>query len=549
MNIQFTPFMALLIFFIIFHIWNMVNSLFYNFQGKCTLLFYIFYQLILNLPFIMLFIAFENYIMIVLSIVLYFQYIAFKIKSNEIKYYNKYNIWSFWYFWNALTKPTKDEEGSKIIGHITPFNKSQNWKNNIPIQISNEILCGGSIITGASGSGKSWFLKSLIFQDIKAGKPIALFDFKGEEGLIEDIKKYASSYNVKVYEMSPYNINFNYDPLKNLPISTRVEALLNTRKWSLEGNDAHYRTSTQLVIQQLVNEFEKQFDYESGENYIEKFSKYVRSVAVKNEFKDAHSTLTKMLDLVLSSSISSAFKEKHENSFQFNLQEQYIVIFSFTTKELASSVSSFTFRDLLEQGIKGSFKTNGISVYVDESGTLENQIIYKDILEKGRSSKIQTYLAMQDLNQIIIGTNKYYMKSLLGTVNNFFIFNGSTKDMAEEISELQTNKEVESVIMNLQKPSKNKKPTGMFISKYSSMTRGSTFDTYKFRPYIDPLMLKINSGLNTHKNTQNVQDVQDHQKYIPEDREYLGQNEESHENDQLEEYNDISIDSIDDMFE
>ena len=116
MNIQFTPFMTLLIFFIIFHIWNMVNSLFYNFQGKCTLLFYIFYQLILNLPFIMLFIAFENYIMIVLSIVLYFQYIAFKIKSNEIKYYNKYNIWSFWYFWNALTKPTKDEEGSKIIG-------------------------------------------------------------------------------------------------------------------------------------------------------------------------------------------------------------------------------------------------------------------------------------------------------------------------------------------------------------------------------------------------------------------------------------------------
>lgn len=413
----------------------------------------------------------------------------FKIlKHKNIEFLNKKEIYSLSMFYNEIFYRNlhKVEEQPIKIGRIIPYKESQIKKNNRVIEMPSEFLKGGNFLTGASGSGKTVFLESIMEQQIESKMPILFFDLKGEEEVIEDLRQMANKHNLPFYEMSSYRIDFNYDPLVNLPIPARVEALLNTRKWSLEGNDAHYRTATQLVIQNLVNEFEEYFDYNSNRNYLYDFSEFVKSRKVSLEYKDAHSTLVKMLDLMLTSNIASAFRGEHEREFSFDFNNQYVLVISFLSgsKELANSLASFVFRDLLNRGSKSKYP-NKIGVNIDEFGSLENSFVIKDMFEKGRSANIIGLASMQDLNQVIINTNKSYLNSLLGTVNNIFIFPGAPKDMAETLSEMQTDDLVEDVIMGLNKPNPKtgSGPTALMISKYNNINRHSNTDVFKFKPF------------------------------------------------------------------
>ncbi len=413
----------------------------------------------------------------------------------KIEYLNKRNIYSLSMFYNQLFyKTDKSQKYMRKVGHIIPYYSEQLPKNKRIICTPQQVHRGGEIITGSSGSGKTFFLESQLYQDMKNGLSGMFFDMKGEQGIIEDIKKFAKEFNVDVYEMSSYNTDFNYDPLANLSKGGRVEALLNTRKWSLEGNDAFYRTSAQVLIQQMVDGFEpkwQELKKNPKNNYLNKFAEYVNSVKVGESHKEAYQTLVKMLDLVLSSAIAPAFTEDYEKKFNFSNSKQFVVIFSFLSdsKEVANSLASFAVRDLLAQANSKPYK-NGFYVKFDEYGSFEDAMLAKDMFEKGRSGGLLITASMQDLNQVILRTNESYMKSLLGTVNTFIIFAGATKDMAEEYAELQEDDYVEDVIMQLSKPENGRKPTAMYISKYGHVNHHKDkHDTYKMTPYIDPGML------------------------------------------------------------
>ena len=115
---------------------------------------------------------------------------------------------------------------------------------------------------------------------------------------------------------------------------------------------------------------------------------------------------------MLTSNIASAFRGEHEREFSFDFNNQYVLVISFLSgsKELANSLASFVFRDLLNRGSKSKYP-NKIGVNIDEFGSLENSFVIKDMFEKGRSANIIGLASMQDLNQVIINTNKSYLNS------------------------------------------------------------------------------------------------------------------------------------------
>lgn len=393
------------------------------------------------------------------------------------------------------------KEGGHLIGSCMPYYKGQLRYNGSTIVQSETSLRGGTIMTGSSGSGKTYMIKQFIKQDLSNGKSVAFFNFKGDPLTAQEIKEYVPD-GVDIFELSWDDSSFSYDPLKNLDNAGKTEAILNMRKWSLDGKDDHYKTGVQLFLQKSV----ESFNYKGG-NYLKEYYEYLKTLNVQRELYESYNTVMKLLELTLTSKCGVKLFTNGGDEFSFNRDRQYILIVSFSssTKSLGTAVTSLMLRDLMETGTKKPYDPD-LCLYIDEFGSCESPVVAKDILEKGRSCHIQTLLAMQDINQPIINTNEAFVDSMLGTVNTVIIFQGATAFAAEKLGGVVIY-EVDNLLMSLKKPIDGRKPTAAFISKYPVFKRGGA-EVYRFKPKSDSFInrkLKLGSS-----NQKHIAEAQEH---------------------------------------
>lgn len=409
------------------------------------------------------------------------------IKKYRDRYYSEYaslnynsTIHSFSRIKNLLNST---KSGDVIVGNIVPTNHKQLKNNMKAIRVTDTILSGGMLLTGSTGSGKTSTMLSIIKQGIEKHKPVVFFDYKGETEILDKLQAFCKTLNVPYYEFSVRNCTFSYDPLKNLNETGKVEAILNTRRWSTDGADEHYKTSMQLAIQNLVSSYDEYRRQNNDEgNYIQGLYTYCGKYRPSQNDRDGFNTVVKMLEILLSSRAKDLFNnDKPEFTFQRN--DCYVVCFSFVSanKALANSLSSFVFQDLMDRGTRKQYEPR-LMLCVDEFGTLENSNIIKDILEKGRSGGIQTIFSILDINQIAMTTSMYFVNAILGTINSYIFHAGSTQQTAELLSGVQKYT-LDFDIMSLQKPYNGNPPTALFISKYPILNKNGSQESYKIIPY------------------------------------------------------------------
>lgn len=328
-------------------------------------------------------------------------------------------------------------------------------------------------------------IKSMIYQALdKKHQPVTFFDFKGQTDILDDIEEICTSLNIPYYEFSSRKCNFHYDPLVNLDATGKVEAILNTRRWSTTGADDHYRSSMQLAAQNLIEAYDEYRERNNdNSNYILGLYNFCPKYHPSQNDKDGYNTIQKMLEIMLSSRAKDLLNDNNGEEFSFQRDDCYVICFSFVSanKALASSLSSFIFQDLMDRGTKRPYKPKML-LGVDEFGTLENSSIIKDILEKGRSGGIQTIFSILDINQVASNTSMYFVNAILGTINNYIFHNGATKQTAEILSGVQ-RQQLEGDIMNLKKPINGEPPTALYISKYPIFEKGGANEFYKIIPY------------------------------------------------------------------
>ena len=396
---------------------------------------------------------------------------------------------------NQLKKPKE-----MVIGQILPVNHREIKYNMKYVEIDNTILSGGTILTGSTGSGKTTTMKTLIKQRLDKHKSVVFFDYKGEEDILDELKLYAKDNNIKYYEFSNRECNFTYDPFTNLNETGKVEALMNTRRWSTDGADEHYKTSMQLAIQNLIRNYDVyRKDNNETCNYIKGLYNYSKTYHPQLNERDGFNNLQKSLEIILSSRANDLFG--NNPSFSFETDETYLICFSFISanKALANSLSSFIYTDIMDRGTRRHYKDN-LLLCIDEFGTLESSIIIKDLLEKGRSGGIQTILSILDINQIAMTSGEHFVEAILGTINNCLIHAGATQKTAELLAGVQKfDKSFD--IMSLRKPYKGKSSTVLFISKYPIITKKGNQEVYRIIPYIK--VLKRKSSINTIESNNN----------------------------------------------
>lgn len=445
-------------------------------------------------PVILIFLKSENiwifsgqivYLILLVSLLVFIQ--------SKITYDFSGKIISIKSIFYSFFVPKLNKQTERIIGRVVPYNNYQLRYNGQFITMNEVAATGSMLVSGATGSGKTYGLKSLIRQNIDNRRNVIMMEYKGDKELVNDLAGYGKQSDYDVYVLSQGKSNFNYDPLQNLNNVGRIEAIINMRKWSLDGADAHYRTSVQLLLQNTIREFshiyEKMKASGKKEPYTYAFYKYLKTYNPRKEEWDAYATTSKLLELLITSSLKPMFTNQNGKTLDFvelhkNQNKKFLIIISFisSNKELATSFSSLMIKDILDVMTVHTFKDN-VYIYQDEFGTLENPFIVKDLIEKGRSAKLAITLALQDINQIVIQTNEAYLNSLLGTINTFIVYSGATKVTAEKFAGVQLL-DIESVLMNLRKPVNGKKPTAIYISKYPTLNRRINSEVFRFEPYI-----------------------------------------------------------------
>lgn len=373
-----------------------------------------------------------------------------------------------------------------VIGRILPVNCNEIKYNMKAIELDNVILSGETLITGSSGSGKTTTMKTILKQRIDERKPVVFFDYKGEEDILDEIKEFADAAGLPYYEFSARANTFKYDPFLNLDETGKVEALMNTRRWSSDGADEHYKTSMQLAIQNLVRSYDGfRQETEDKSNYIAGLYEYAKTYHPQSNERDGFNNLIKSLEILLSSKAKLMFGD--DPDFTFERDDAYVICFSFTSanKALANNISSFVYTDIMDRGTRRHYPDK-LLLAIDEFGTLESSTIIKDLLEKGRSGGVQTVFSILDVNQIAMNAGEHFVQAILGTINNFIIHAGATQKTAELLAGVQKyDKDYD--IMSLRKPYKGKKPTALFISKYPVITKKNNQEVYRVIPYTDVL--------------------------------------------------------------
>ena len=129
---------------------------------------------------------------------------------------------------------------------------------------------------------------------------------------------------------------------------------MNTRRWDVSGADEHYRTSTQLAIQNAIRKYDK-WRKQTGDprNYLEGLSDFLLNYKAEPNERDGLYTLQKQLEILMTSRAKYLFAQD-KKQFSFNTNKQFVICFSFVSanKQLATSLSSMIFQDLMDRGTR-----------------------------------------------------------------------------------------------------------------------------------------------------------------------------------------------------
>ena len=356
-----------------------------------------------------------------------------------------------------------------------------------------------TLITGKTGSGKTQTMLALIQNDILAGYPVAVIDFKKSPDFVYFLSKWAKENNRQFYHFvsgkpgtyrNPYKENqATYDPLSTGGATSKADMILNLRTW--DASSEVFKKRTQDVLQSLFFLLERTpreavpgIDWDSGglaqfvsaldlNNFkamIELMAKDMqagrlnpgdvrRFNTLQELYKelstprqsDLKAQIVELLSIARTLIVSNygdwlakGASEDHIDLMEIATSDNApIVLFSFNQQEepeFAEYIGSIVMSDLSRvSALKNAMgNKNYFGVYIDEFQTLDPATV-KDNLEKARSSRMFITLSLQSIDQIVSSAQhngEAMASAIIDTTANFIFHDGSGYDTAQKMSKI-----------------------------------------------------------------------------------------------------------------
>lgn len=340
---------------------------------------------------------------------------------------------------------------------------------------------------------------NLIQNDILAGNPVCIIDFKKSPDFIYFLSKWAKENNREFFHFvsgkpgsykNPYQDNqATYDPLSTGRATAKADMILNLRSW--DSASEVFKKRTQDVLQSLffllertpreevpeiewengglaqfvsaldLNNFKKMIeimaiDMQAGTLSAGDVRRYKTLVDLYKELSsktksDLKAQIVELLSIARTLIVSNYgdWLAKGTSEYHIDLmniatnKNAPIVLFSFNQQEepeFAQYIGSIVMSDLSRvSAIKNSKgDTTPFGVYIDEFQTLDPRTV-KDNLEKARSSKMYITLSLQSIDQIVSSADsagEAMANAILDTCANFIFHDGSGFDTATKMAKI-----------------------------------------------------------------------------------------------------------------
>jgi hypothetical protein len=340
---------------------------------------------------------------------------------------------------------------------------------------------------------------NLIKNDILAGHPLCVIDFKKSPDLIYFLSKWAQENNREFFHFvsgkpgtyrNPYKDDqATYDPLSTGGATAKADMILNLRTWDTASEV--FKKRTQDVLQSLffllertprsevpeiewdngglaqfvsaldLNNFKKMIeimamDMQAGKLSAGDIRRYNTLTDLYKELSaktksDIRAQIVELLSIARTLIVSNYgdWLAKGASAYHIDLmkiatsQDAPIVLFSFNQQEepeFAQYIGSIVMSDLSRvsalKNAKGDMTRFG--VYIDEFQTLDPRTV-KDNLEKARSSRMYITLSLQSIDQIVSAADsagEAMANGILDTCGNFIFHDGSGYDTATKMSKI-----------------------------------------------------------------------------------------------------------------
>lgn len=341
---------------------------------------------------------------------------------------------------------------------------------------------------------------SLIQNDILAGNPVCVIDFKKSPDLIYFLSKWAKENGREFYHFvsgrpgtykNPYKDDqATYDPLSTGGATAKADMILNLRTW--DSASEVFKKRTQDVLQSLffllertprqavpeiewdngglaqfvsaldLGNFKKMIEYMAKDMQAGRLSpgdvrRYNTLVELYKELSsktksDLKAQIIELLSIARTLIVSNYgdWLAKGASKYHIDLMkiatsdDAPVVLFSFNQQEepeFAKYIGSIVMSDLSRVSALKNAKgdTTYFGVYIDEFQTLDPGTV-KDNLEKARSSKMYITLSLQSIDQIVSavesGDGEAMANAIIDTCANFIFHDGSGYDTAEKMSKI-----------------------------------------------------------------------------------------------------------------
>lgn len=340
---------------------------------------------------------------------------------------------------------------------------------------------------------------SLIQNDILAGNPVCVIDFKKSPDLIYFLSKWAKENGREFYHFlsgkpgtykNPYkNEQSTYDPLSTGNATAKADMILNLRTWDTSSEVFKKRTQDVLISlfflldrtpQHLVpgiewdngglaqfvsaldlNNFKRMIelmaiDMEKGNLSAGDIRRYNTLIELYKELSsktrsDLKAQIVELLSIARTLIVSNygdwlakGASDSHIELMEIATSDKApIVLFSFNQQEepeFAQYIGSIVMSDLSRVSALKNAKgdTTPFGVYIDEFQTLDPATV-KDNLEKARSSRMYITLSLQSIDQIVSSAasqGEAMANAIIDTCANFIFHDGSGYDTAEKMAKI-----------------------------------------------------------------------------------------------------------------
>lgn len=376
-----------------------------------------------------------------------------------------------------------DEEKAPL-GLNEKFRKIDGHKDDVVFRYNSEARLH-TLISGASGSGKSITMQSLIKSDIINDLPTIIIDFKRSPEFASKVATWTKQMGGEFYHFANGNVDdydikdstgpCHYDPLYGGSPTSKADMVLNMREYDTAS--AVYRSNMQQLLQVLFSmlhfaDKEQAPSVRWGQGGVYELASAIAKdnfteLAIacegtdieveaqevagqlkgKTPLKHALDELQGQLRTIIASEYGQWMKtgpaSRDINLFNLTSKKKNVIMFSLNSDsepEFAKYVGSMILADITNVSAQRRNKQldNQVNIYVDEFQAITATSV-AGLLEKSRESRMAVTLAQQSFEQVAASAQQNgeaYLLSILDTCSNFIVHSGMTEDSALRLSKI-----------------------------------------------------------------------------------------------------------------